>query len=89
MPATLRHLLSQLNWPRWRLGKTLLCARSARHWAGRLGEALKDPALDNAALTSTASLVGVPHGSYLVKLLVGGENSAATRCDPRLLFVVK
>jgi hypothetical protein len=53
-----------------------------------LGEALKDPALDNAALVSTASLEGVRLGSYLVKLLVGGENSAA-RCDPRLLLVVK
>jgi hypothetical protein len=53
-----------------------------------LGEALKDPALDNAALVSTASLEGVPHGAYLVKLLVGGENSA-TRCDPNLTLFVK
>jgi hypothetical protein len=53
-----------------------------------LGEALKNPALDAAALASTASLADVPLGNYVVKLLVGDANSA-TRCEPGLSLLVK
>ncbi len=53
-----------------------------------LGQALKDPALDQAGFDSAASLNGVPPGSYLVKILVG-DGKSATRCDPNLLLVVK
>ncbi len=53
-----------------------------------LGEALKNPALDSAALVSTASLSDVPQGTYVVRLLVGDANSV-TRCEPGLGLLVK
>lgn len=53
-----------------------------------LGQALGKPDLDKAALQSTASLKDVNSGDYAIKIIVGDE-SAANRCDPNILLVVK
>ena len=63
-------------------------APAARATRPGLGQALKDAALDRAGLDSTASLAGVPAGSYSVEILIGDAKSAS-RCDPNLLLVVK
>lgn len=52
-----------------------------------LGQALGNPALDNAALQSTASLNIVSPGQYSVRLIVGGDKNV-NRCDPNILLVV-
>jgi hypothetical protein len=53
-----------------------------------LGDALKNPALDQAGLESAASLNGVPPGSYSLWILMG-DGKTATRCDPTVLLDVK
>jgi len=53
-----------------------------------LGQALKNPAFDQAGLQSTAALSGVAPGSYSVRLLAVGEQGA-NRCDPNVLVVIK
>lgn len=52
-----------------------------------LGKALGNPALDDAALQSTASLSNVSPGQYSVRLIVG-DDKAVSRCDPNILLVV-
>lgn len=52
-----------------------------------LGQALGNPALDNASLQSTASLNIVLPGQYSVRVIVGGDKTV-NRCDPNILLVV-
>jgi hypothetical protein len=53
-----------------------------------LGQALKNPALDEAGLQSTATLSGVAPGSYSVMLLVAGDQ-VANRCVPNVVVFIK
>jgi len=71
-----------------RNGKRNYYASAQRAVRPGLGQALKNPALDQAGLHSAASAAGVEQGLYSLRLLVGGESSAVS-CDPNVLILLK